>query len=128
ERMDQVVGLLHSMVVYNYQRLKGLVAGLTQEEIDYQGNNHEFNSIAQLLRHLAVVDLHWVYRINGVPIPDQLREHYGPMYNEDGKLPQVKNVPLELLLEEYDYVQHLFREACLQLSDEDLVRTVSFGN
>ncbi|WP_157756145.1 hypothetical protein [Paenibacillus crassostreae] len=30
EHMDPVIGLLHSMVVYNYQRLSSLVDGLTQ--------------------------------------------------------------------------------------------------
>jgi uncharacterized damage-inducible protein DinB len=128
EQMDPVIALLHSMVVYNYQRLRGLVDGLTQEEIDYQGANKEFNSIAQLLRHLAVVDLHWVYRLRASNMPDELKEHYGPMYDEDGKLPQIKNVTLETLLEEYDNVQQLLKDACLQLLDEDLVRNVTFGN
>lgn len=127
EQMDSVIGLLHSMVSYNYQRLKVLVDGLAQEEIDYHGIGHQSNSIAQQLRHLAVVDLHWVYRLQESNIPVDLYNHYGPMYGEDGRLPQIMNVPLEILLEEYDYVQQLFKNVCQQLTDGDLEKMVPFG-
>ncbi len=50
------------------------------------------------------------------------------MYDEKGKLLQVKNIPLESLLVEYDDVQQLFKDVCFQLSDEDLVKKVPFGN
>lgn len=126
-QMDPVIGMLHAMVDHNYQRLRRLVEGLTQEEIDYKGANNEHNSIAQLLRHLAVVDLHWAYRLQISNVPDELNEHYGPMYDEDGKLPFVKGIHLETLLEEYDFVQHIFKEACLHLTDHDLTKTVRFG-
>jgi len=128
EQMDPAIGLLHSMVVYNYQKLKSLVDGLTQEEIDFKGNNNELNSIAQLLRHLAVVDLHWVYRLQYSNIPEDLKKRYGSMYDEEGKLPHIKHIPLETLLEEYDSVQQFFKNVCLQLSDQDLIKIVPFGN
>jgi hypothetical protein len=64
-KMDHIVGLLHATVTDTYLRLKELVRDMTQEEIDYKGPNGDLNSTAQLLRHLAVVDLHWVYRLIG---------------------------------------------------------------
>lgn len=36
-RMSPTVGLLHAAVTYNYERLKRLVAGLNQTDIDYRG-------------------------------------------------------------------------------------------
>lgn len=68
-KMDPVVGILYSMVEGNYKRLKSIVAGMVQEELDYRGPNPKYNSTAQLLRHLAYVDLNWVYRIKGEVIP-----------------------------------------------------------
>ncbi|OWA33536.1 hypothetical protein B9G55_22820 [Saccharibacillus sp. O16] len=116
------------MVIYNYQRLKRLVGGLTQEEIDYKGTNNELNSIAQLLRHLAVVDLHWVYRLQSMDIPKELKERFGSMYDADGKLPFIKDISLETLLGEYDYIQDQLKDVCTKLSDDDLVRIVPFEN
>ncbi|WP_233530955.1 DinB family protein [Paenibacillus alkalitolerans] len=128
DRMFPVVGLLHSMVTYNYHRLKLLVDGLTQVEIDYKGPHEELNSIAQLLRHLAVVDLHWVYRLQAKDVPQEYRNRFGPMYDNEGKLPMVKDVPLEKLLEEYDEIQEMFRQICLKLTDNDLNTVVPYGN
>ncbi|KIL36334.1 hypothetical protein SD71_08575 [Cohnella kolymensis] len=126
--MSPTVGLLHSMVTYNYQRLNRLVIGLTQDQIDYKGPNNELNSIAQLLRHLAVVDLHWVYRLQSSEVPSELTGKFGPMYDEEGKLPSVRNVPLHVLLEEYEQIQDMFREVCKKLSDADLDKVVPFEN
>jgi uncharacterized damage-inducible protein DinB len=67
-KMDHIIGLLHATVSDTYLRLKELVRDMTQEEIDYKGPNGDLNSTAQLLRHLAVVDLHWVYRLKGEPV------------------------------------------------------------
>jgi uncharacterized damage-inducible protein DinB len=47
---------------------------MTQEEIDCKGPNGDLNSTAQLLRHLAVVNLHWVYRIKGEPISEEHKQ------------------------------------------------------
>ncbi len=55
--MEPVVGMLYSMVDGNYKRLKTIVAGMSQEELDYKGPNQKYNSTAQLVRHLAYVDL-----------------------------------------------------------------------
>lgn len=71
-RMSPTVGLLHAAVTSNYERLKRLVAGLNQTAIDYRGPQHQMNSIAQLLRHLAVVDLHWVYRLQSMGVLQSL--------------------------------------------------------
>jgi exonuclease VII small subunit len=50
--MQPVVGMLFSIVDGNYKRLKTIVRGMSQEELNYKGPNEEFNSTAQLLRHL----------------------------------------------------------------------------
>lgn len=125
--MSPVVGLLHAMVTYNYERLKKLVAGLEQSDIDFRGYDGEHNSIAQLLQHLAVVDLHWVYRLQSSTIPDELKENYGTMYDQDGKLPMVKDVSLLTLLEQYEQVQMMFKAVCTRLTDEDLAKYVPFN-
>lgn len=127
-RMSPTVGLLHAAVTYNYERLKRLVAGLNQTDIDYRGPQNDMNSIAQLLWHLAVVDLHWVYRLQSRQVPPELEARYGPMTDAEGRLPIVRGIPLETLLDEYDYVQDRLREICLGLRDDDLERFVPFEN
>jgi uncharacterized damage-inducible protein DinB len=127
-QMSPGIAILHSMVTYNFQRLKLLVDGLTQAEIDYKGPNNELNSIAQLLRHLTVVDFHWVYRLQSSEIPLGYIAKYGSMYDADGKLPLVKNIPLQTLIDEYDQIQEMFREICMNLSDKDLLKVVPFEN
>lgn len=127
-RMTPTIGLLHSMVTYNYERLKRLVQGLTQDQIDYRGPDNDLNSISQLLRHLSVVDLHWVYRLQSLEIPKDYIAKYGPMYDSDGKLPYVKDIPLKTLIEQYDLIQEMFREVCMKLSDDDLLKDVPFEN
>jgi hypothetical protein len=126
--MSPNIGLLHAMVVYNFQRLKRLVEGMTQDEIDYKGPHGELNSIAQLLRHLAVVDLHWVYRLQSASVPSELLEAFGPMNDEDGKIPLIKNVSLQTLLDEYMQIQEMFRGVCLKKTDDDLDEVVPFEN
>ncbi len=127
-QMSPVIGLLHAAVKYNYDRLKRMVDGLTQDEIDYRGPLGESNSIAQLLRHLMVVDLHWVYRLQSKEFPLELIKSFGPMYDQDGKLPMVKNIPLHALLDDYERIQQMFREVCLTLTDDDLPKTVPYEN
>lgn len=127
-QMSPVVGLLHAMVKYNFERLKRLVSDLTADEMDYTGVNKDQNSIAQLLRHLTVVDLHWVYRLQAAAMPVELQEQFGPMYDENGKLPIVRNIPLQILLDEYEHIQQMFRMVCLQKTDDDLLTIVPFEN
>lgn len=127
-QMSPTIGLLHATVKYNFRRLKRLVKDLTQEEIDYKGPNGKDNSIAQLLWHLAVVDLYWVFRLQSTSVPDELMEKYGPMYDDDGKLPNVARVSLKTLLDQYEVIQEMLREVCLKLTDEDLCREVPFEN
>lgn len=89
-KMTTIVGMLYSAVKENYQRLKCITEGMSQEEVDYKGPNNEFNSTAQLIKHLMYVDLNWVYRIQGQSLPQSLIEEYGPMIDENNKLPMVK--------------------------------------
>lgn len=70
-QMSSTIGLLHAAVKYNYEKLKVMVADLSPGEIDYRGNSNS-NSIAQLIRHLAVVDWHWVYRLQSKAVPSNL--------------------------------------------------------
>lgn len=97
-------------------------------QIDYRGEHDDLNSIAQHIRHLSVVDLHWVYRLRFIDMPDDSKKQFGPMYDAKGRLPLVQNIQLDTLLEDYEEVQELFRATCRQLSAQDLKRLVSFGN
>ncbi|GJM69162.1 hypothetical protein HMSSN036_13780 [Paenibacillus macerans] len=126
--MSPVIGLLHAMVRFNFLRLKQAVEGLTQKEIDYKGPKGGQNSIAQLIRHLTVVDLHWVYRLQKAEVPAEYTAKFGPMYNADGKLPMVKNVPLQTLLEDYEQIQEMLKEVCLKLDDDELLKEVPYEN
>ncbi|CAM4272984.1 hypothetical protein BAMA_20555 [Bacillus manliponensis] len=124
--MNPVVALLYATVSDTYERLKQYVAHATQEEIDYKGPDGDLNSIGQLLRHLAVVDLHWVYRLKHEDVPLQLQQKYGPMIGEDGKLPPVANISLEQLLQEYGEVQTMFYLQCKKLTEAELKREVFY--
>ncbi|MDP4095401.1 DinB family protein [Paenibacillus sp. P96] len=126
--MTPVIGMLHAAVEDTYHRLQATCAGLSEEELYYKGPNGSLNSIAQLLKHLAVVDLHWVYRLRGESVPDELVQQFGPMATEEGRLPEIEGVPLEDLFSQYDRVQDMFRQACLILTDEDLERKVPYEN
>lgn len=125
-QMDPIVGMLYSMVENNYQRLKSIVAGMDQEELEYKGPSQNDNSTAQLLRHLMYVDLNWVYRIRGKVIPKELEDRYGPMLDKNNQLPQVTDISLEVLLNEYDYVLSLLKSVCCQLTVKDLLQTVEY--
>ncbi|GGG70329.1 hypothetical protein GCM10010918_27070 [Paenibacillus radicis (ex Gao et al. 2016)] len=59
-----------------------------------------------MIKHLTVVDLNWIYRIQSSPVPPDLNEKHGPMYDENGKLPYVECISLE---DDYDQIQN-FRE------------------
>ncbi|WP_413375902.1 DinB family protein [Alkalihalobacillus sp. 1P02AB] len=124
--MDAVIGRLYSMVDGNYQRLKSIVAGMSQEELEYKGPNQNFNSTAQLLRHLAYVDLRWVFRIKGEVIPIKLEEKYGPMLDGNNQLPELKAPSLTVLLNEYDEVISMIKSLCYQLKDEHLNQIVKY--
>jgi uncharacterized damage-inducible protein DinB len=127
-KMGLIVGMLFSMVDGNYKRLKSIVAGMSQEELDYKGPNQEYNSTAQLIRHLAYVDLKWVYRIKGEPVPKFLEEKYGPMFDKNNQIPLIYGISLETLLADYDYVFNMFKSVCYQLTDSELDKIVEYEN
>lgn len=77
--MSPIVGMLFSAVKENNQRLRIITEGMSQEEVDYKGPDNSFNSTAQLIKHILYVDLNWVYRMKGQPLPEPLKEQYGPM-------------------------------------------------
>jgi uncharacterized damage-inducible protein DinB len=127
EQMDKTVGLLHATVADTYARLKKLVEDIRPAELDYNGPDNQFNSPAQLIRHLCVVDLHWVYRLQEEPMPESMQMKFGPMFDANGNIPPLRDISLQQLLEEYDDVQNMFREVCVTLSDEELSREVAYG-
>lgn len=126
--MTPIAGMLYSAVRENNLRLRSITDGMSQEEVDYRGPDQASNSTAQLIRHLSRVDLNWVYRIKGQPLPQALIGQYGPMIEPDGKLPMVIGQSLHSLISDYEAVLHLLRETCVDLTDEDLDTVVSYGH
>ncbi|MEC0253999.1 DinB family protein [Paenibacillus lautus] len=126
--MSPIVGMLFSAVKENNQRLQLITKGMSQEEVDYRGLNGSFNSTAQLIRHILYVDLNWVYRMKGEPLPQSLQEQYGPMIDASNRLPMVKGKALNTLISEYEDVLNMLKDTCTQLQDADLDRVVTFGH
>lgn len=128
ENMSPIVGILYSAVKENSQRLQLITDGMPQEEVDYKGLNDNFNSTAQLIKHIMYVDLNWVYRIKGQPLPQSLKEQYGPMIDETNRLPMVKGMSLNTLMSIYEGVIRMLKDSCTQLTDADLDKVVTFGH
>jgi uncharacterized damage-inducible protein DinB len=128
EEMEPSVALLYATVADTYKRLKLLVMDVNQEELFFKGANNEMNSIGQLLKHLAVVDLHWVYRFKDKPIPLGIQKEYGPLIDSTGQLPSVKDTTTIDLINSYEKVQAMFRLECIKLSEKDLTKVISYEN
>ncbi|MGW9019148.1 DinB family protein [Priestia megaterium] len=128
DEMEPSVALLYATVADTYKRLKPLVMDVDQEELFFKGANNEMNSIGQLLRHLAVVDLHWIYRFKNKPIPSGVQKEYGPLIELTGQLPSVKDTTIVDLINNYEKVQMMFRLECIKISEKDLTRVVSYEN
>ncbi|RJE89611.1 DinB family protein [Paenibacillus sp. 1011MAR3C5] len=126
--MSPVVGMLYSAVRENSERLQWITSGMSQEEVDYRGPDHSFNSTAQLIKHIMYIDLNWAYRIQGQPLPPSLKEQHGPMIDEQNRLPMVKGIPLNTLMSHYAEVLNIVKEACTELGDADLDTVVTFGH
>lgn len=126
--MTTIVGMLYSAVKENYQRLNCITKDMSQEEVDYKGPNNEFNSTAQLIKHLLYVDLNWVYRIQGQSLPQALIEKYGPMIDGNNKLPMVKGISLNTLMSNYEDVITILKETCAEITEADLDKVVTFGH
>ncbi|KQO13786.1 DinB family protein [Paenibacillus sp. Leaf72] len=126
--MSPIVGMLYSAVKENSERLKFITSGMSQEEVDSKGPSHHSNSTAQLIKHILYVDLNWVYRIKGQPLPQLLKEQYGPMIDENNRLPMVQGMPLNTLISSYEDVLNMLKDICAQLIDADLDKVVTFGH
>ncbi|MFC4099050.1 DinB family protein [Paenibacillus xanthanilyticus] len=126
--MTPGVGMLYAAVRENSARLRSITEGMSQDEVDYRGRENGMNSTAQLIRHLAVVDLNWVFRIQGEPLPMSLRQQYGPMIDANQRIPMVQGLPWSTLMSQYEEVLDRLDEACAQLTDADLDRVVTFGH
>ncbi|HFJ9420248.1 hypothetical protein COK69_10620 [Bacillus cereus] len=126
KNMNPQVAILYATVADTFKRLQKLVEGTDGKELSFKGLKNNENSIGQLLQHLAVVDLHWVYRLKGEPVPMALDNIYGPMLNEVGELPSLRKHTLQQLMQDYEAVQHMFYEECLKLTENDLTREVFY--
>ncbi|MFC4403768.1 DinB family protein [Gracilibacillus xinjiangensis] len=126
--MSPIVGMLYAAVKENSERLRLITNGMSQEEVDFRGQNNNFNSTAQLITHITYVDLNWIFRIRDQSLPLSLIEDYGPMLGEDNRLPMVEGVSLNTLLTKREKVLGMLRDACIQLKDEELDRVVAFGH
>lgn len=84
--MDIITGILYSTVSENVLRLKESVRDASEAEIHFKGKDHDENSIAELLKHIAYVDLRWVYRLKCTSVPSELEKEYGPELDEKGNL------------------------------------------
>ncbi|MGD6892008.1 DinB family protein [Bacillus mobilis] len=126
KNMNLQVAILYATVTDTFKRLQKLVEGTDEKELSYKGSENNENSIGQLLQHLAVVDLHWVYRLKGEEVPRTLNNIYGPMLNEAGKLPSLRQQTLQQLMQDYDAVQRMIYEECMKLTENDLTREVFY--
>ncbi|MGO4899743.1 DinB family protein [Bacillus sp. GM2] len=126
EEMAPTVGVLFSAVNENIERLKSIVSGISREELEYKGEHGDKNSIAQLIYHLINVDIRWVYRLKGREFPKELEEKYGPMTDENGRLPEVKGLPLSVLIEWYDEVLKMLKRTVKGFSETDLLKKVPY--
>jgi len=126
--MSPIAGMLFSAVNENNQRLRFITEGMSQEEVDYRGPDSNFNSTAQLIKHIMYVDLNWVYRLKGHPLPESLKEQYGPMIDSNNRLPIVKGMSLNTLMSHYEGVLQILKDTCIQLTDADLDIVVTFGH
>ncbi|MGE6598327.1 DinB family protein [Bacillus proteolyticus] len=124
--MNPQVAILYATVLDTFKRLQNLVEGTEEDELSFKGSENNENSIGQLLQHVAVVDLHWVYRLRGEEVPQGLKNKYGPMLNEIGELPSLRKDTLQELMQDYEAVQHMFYEECMKLTENDLTREVSY--
>jgi uncharacterized damage-inducible protein DinB len=128
DNMSPIVGMLFSAVKENSQRLRFITEGMSQEEVDYKGPDFSFNSTAQLIKHIMYVDLNWVYRMKGQPLPESLKEQYGPMIDANNRLPMVEGMSLNTLMSHYEGVLKMLKDTCIQLTDADLGKVVTFGH
>ncbi|PDZ69317.1 DinB family protein [Bacillus paramobilis] len=126
KNMNPQVAILYAMVTDTFKRLQKLVEGTDEKELSFKGSENKENSIGQLLQHLAVVDLYWVYRLKGEAVPRTLNNIYGPMLNEAGELPSLRKQALQQLMQDYEAVQHMFYEECMKLTEADLTREVFY--
>ncbi|MBH5316483.1 DUF664 domain-containing protein [Paenibacillus sp. GSMTC-2017] len=128
DNMSPIVGMLYAAVRENSGRLQFITNVMSQDEVDYRGPSNQFNSTAQLIKHITYVDLNWVYRLKEQPLPHSLVEQYGPMIDENNRIPMIKGKSLDSLLTDYEYILTMLKETCSQLTDAELDKVVTFGH
>jgi uncharacterized damage-inducible protein DinB len=123
--LPPALDLAFSQFADTFDKLSRRVRDMSQEELEYVGPAGNINSTATLLGHLAVVNLHYLYRIKGERVPAALDEAYGPYQTEDGKLPRVTGKSVGELLHRHQQVLGMTREYLQTLSDADATRPVT---
>lgn len=109
-----------------YLRLTRRIGEMSEAALHYAPPG-SVNSTAMLLRHLAVVDLHYLHAIMGKAVPEELARKYGPFEDEQGQIPQVEGATGAQLLEEYREVLQMGRAYMEGLTDEDATRPVTIA-
>ncbi|TDQ36444.1 DinB family protein [Aureibacillus halotolerans] len=125
QQMAPQVGVFFAMIHENYQRMSSSLEGATLEELEYKGSDNAQNSIAQLVRHLAYIDLRWIYRMRGESLPASSEIAYGPLLVNNA-LPPVQGQTLDVLLAKYDAVMQMLKDTCITLTDQELQRALPF--
>jgi uncharacterized damage-inducible protein DinB len=128
KNMTPVTGMLFAAVKENSDRLKFITDSMSQEEVDYRGPGNLYNSTAQLLRHITFVDMNWVYRIQGQTLPYDMLEQYGPMMDENNKLPYIEGISRDTLISQHQLIMNMLKETCTVLTDADMDIVVTFGH
>ncbi|TCW57853.1 uncharacterized protein DUF664 [Bacillus thuringiensis] len=126
KNMNPQVAILYATVTDTFKQLQKLVEGTDEKELSFKGAENNENSIGQLLQHLAVVDLNWVYRLKGEAVPLALENKYGTMLNDLGELPSLRKQTLQQLMQDYEAVQHMLYVECMKLTGNDLTREVFY--
>jgi uncharacterized damage-inducible protein DinB len=82
-----------------FQRLTRIVGEMSEPAaFEYRGPDGDMNSVAMLVAHLAWVDMEYLHLIMGKPIPAELEAEYGPVEDENGRIPVVTGRPAAELL------------------------------
>jgi uncharacterized damage-inducible protein DinB len=123
-QMTPLVGMLHATVIDSFQRLRRVLTGVTQAELDFHGPDGTCNSISQMIRHLILIDLRWAYRFRSEPLPANALDRFGPFRDPSGRLPLAAGRPTEDLIAEYEWVLEQLRLSLVSLTDTDLTRRV----
>lgn len=119
-----VAALLQGQIDYTYQNLRKLAGDMSSDELEYQGPDGTLNSTGTLIMHLANADLTWLYRLQGMTPPLEVRARFGPARQPGKRLPEIHGYSAAQLLDLYGEVQAQLQQYTRTLTDEDLAQVV----